>query len=212
MVSSPASLRVKRSAIFGIKFRSATPRLRKNFRYNPLSFGQSALRNPHATLRRLGFADQRSRRHGADLRGFGQGEFKIRLCARRQFNPDFSVDRHVFVKRLRAWVNADGFLSPLNFKNFASFKIGPPAIWNFVASAGDGRTVEIELRAGMVEGKNATVFHFSRPSDRRATGKQLPAAPIAPDGALRHRGPEFPFRNQTHGGADFHFSSNTHSA
>ncbi len=39
-------------------------------------------------------------------------------------NPNFPVDRHVFVKRIRVWVNADGFLSPLDFKNLASFKAG----------------------------------------------------------------------------------------
>ncbi len=79
-------------------------------------------------------------------------------------NPDFPVDRHVFVKRIRAWVNADGFLSPLDFKNLAGFDAGPPAAWHFVANAGDGRTVEIELRAEMVDGKNTTVFQFSRPA------------------------------------------------
>ena len=53
-------------------------------------------------------------------------------------NPSVPVDRHVFVKRLRAWVNADGFLSPLDVKNLASFAAGPPAVWQFVANAGDG--------------------------------------------------------------------------
>ena len=37
-------------------------------------------------------------------------------------NPTVPVDRHVFVKRIRVWVNADGFLSPLDFKNLASFQ------------------------------------------------------------------------------------------
>ena len=32
-------------------------------------------------------------------------------------NPSVPVDRHVFVKRIRAWVAADGFLSPLDAKN-----------------------------------------------------------------------------------------------
>jgi hypothetical protein len=39
-------------------------------------------------------------------------------------NPTVPVDRHVFVKRIRVWVNADGFLSPLDFKNLASFQAG----------------------------------------------------------------------------------------
>ncbi len=66
-------------------------------------------------------------------------------------NPTVPVDRHVLEKRLRVWVNADGFLSALNFKNLTSFKAGSPAVWQFIANAGDGRTVEIELRAEMIE-------------------------------------------------------------
>ena len=90
-------------------------------------------------------------------------------------NPTVPVDRHIFVKRIRVWVNADGFLSPLDFKNLASFQPGSPAVWNFVANAGDGRTVEIVLRAEMLAGQNTTLFCFNRPDAKIAHGKQLPA-------------------------------------
>jgi len=123
---------------------------------------------------------------------------------------DFPVDRHVFVKRIRVWVNADGFLSPLDFKNLASFKAGPPAAWNFVANAGDGRTVEIELRAEMVEGTNTTVFQFSRPTEKSAHGKQLPAncdVRLTVRCDIEDR--NFHSETKRNGGADFHFSSNT---
>jgi predicted glycogen debranching enzyme len=124
-------------------------------------------------------------------------------------NPEFPVDRHIFVKRLRVWVNADGFLSPLDFKNLASFETSPPAVWHFVASAGDGRTVEIELRAEMVEGKNTTVFQFSRPTDKRATGKQLPAdADVRLTVRFDIEDRNFHSETKRNGGADFHFSSN----
>ena len=126
-------------------------------------------------------------------------------------NPDFPVDRHIFVKRLRVWVNADGFLSPLDFNSLAGFRAGPPAVWQFVASAGDGRTVEIELRAEMIEGENTTVFRFSRPTDERASGKPLPAAA---DVRLTVRfdieDRNFHWETKRNGGADFHFASNTH--
>ncbi|MBM3879669.1 MAG: amylo-alpha-1,6-glucosidase [Verrucomicrobia bacterium] len=72
------------------------------------------------------------------------------------------VDRHVFAKRARVWVNADGFLSPLDAGNLAGFDPGPPARWRFVAHAGDGRTVEIGLEVGMVWDRNATVLRFTR--------------------------------------------------
>ncbi len=125
-------------------------------------------------------------------------------------NPAVPVDRHIFVKRLRVWVNADGFLSPLDFKSLASFNAGAPAVWHFVANAGDGRTVEIELHAEMVAGRNTTVFHFRRPTEKLARGKQLPAGTdvrltIRVDIEDRN----FHSETQRNGGADFHFSSNT---
>jgi predicted glycogen debranching enzyme len=126
-------------------------------------------------------------------------------------NPNFPVDRHVFVKRLRAWVNADGFLSPLDFKNLAEFKAGSPAVWNFVANAGDGRTVEIELRAEMLEGKNTTVFQFNRPTAKLAHGKQLPVdADVRLTVRLDIEDRNFHSETKRNGGAEFHFSSNTH--
>jgi predicted glycogen debranching enzyme len=126
-------------------------------------------------------------------------------------NPTVPVDRHVFVKRIRVWVNADGFLSPLDFNNLAHFQAGSPAVWNFVANAGDGRTVEVELRTEMVQGKNTTVFHFSRPTEKLAQGKQLPAAAdvrLTVRADIEDR--NFHSETKRNGGADFHFSSNTH--
>jgi predicted glycogen debranching enzyme len=127
-------------------------------------------------------------------------------------NSSVPVDRHVFVKRLRAWVNANGFLSPLNVKNLASFAAGPPAVWQFVANAGDGRTVEIELRAEMPEGENTTVFHFARPTAERACGKQLS---VEADVRLTVRfdieDRNFHQETRRNGGAEYHFSTNCHS-
>jgi predicted glycogen debranching enzyme len=127
-------------------------------------------------------------------------------------NSSVPVDRHVFVKRLRAWVNANGFLSPLNVKNLASFAAGPPAVWQFVANAGDGRTVEIELRAEMSEGKNTTIFHFSRPTAEHAAGKQLPAnADVRLTARFDIEDRNFHSETKRTGGADYHFSTNTHT-
>jgi predicted glycogen debranching enzyme len=125
-------------------------------------------------------------------------------------NPTVPVDRHVFVKRLRVWVNADGFLSPLDFKNLASFQAGSPAVWNFVANAGDGRTVEIELRAEMPAGQNTTVFHFRRPTEKLANGKQLPAvADVRLTVRVDIEDRNFHSETKRNDGADFHFSANT---
>ncbi|HUA38919.1 MAG TPA: amylo-alpha-1,6-glucosidase [Candidatus Sulfopaludibacter sp.] len=124
-------------------------------------------------------------------------------------HPGMPVDRHVFVKRIRAWVNADGFLSPLNAKNLASFAADPPAVWQFVANAGDGHTVEIELRAEMVEGKNTTILEFSRPTAERAIGKQLPAdADVRLTLRFDIEDRNFHWETRRNGGADSHFSTN----
>jgi predicted glycogen debranching enzyme len=126
-------------------------------------------------------------------------------------NSNFPVDRHVFVKRMRVWVNADGFLSPLNFVGLRQFEVGPPAIWHFVANAGDGRTVEITLRAEMLEGKNTVLFQFFRPAAAHATGKQLPAnADVSLTIRFDIEDRNFHQETKHNGGADYHFSNNTH--
>ncbi|HWH68646.1 MAG TPA: amylo-alpha-1,6-glucosidase, partial [Candidatus Sulfotelmatobacter sp.] len=123
-------------------------------------------------------------------------------------HPTLPVDRHVFAKRIRVWVNADGFISPLDFRSLVSFEAGPPAIWNFVANAGDGRTVEIQMTADMLEGRNTTVFHFSRPTVAQASGKQLPAkAEVRLTVRLDIEDRSYHGETQRNGGAEYHFST-----
>jgi glycogen debranching enzyme len=124
-------------------------------------------------------------------------------------NPHFPVDRHVFIKRMRVWVNADGFLSPLDFKNLVSFKNDSGATWDFIANAGDGRTVEIKLRAEMLEGQNTIAFQFSRPTEKTARGKQLPAdADVRLTIRFDIEDRNFHQETKRNSGAEFHFSSN----
>jgi predicted glycogen debranching enzyme len=126
-------------------------------------------------------------------------------------NPAIPVDRHILVKRLRVWVNADGFLSALNFRNLAAFAAGPPAVWHFVANAGDGRTVQVALRAKMVPGENTVTCQFSRPTEKLAAGKQLPAEAdvrLTVRADLEDR--SFHGETKRNGGADHHFASHIH--
>ena len=125
-------------------------------------------------------------------------------------SPAVPVDRHVFVKRLRAWINADGFISALDFKNLAAFQPGPPAVWSFVASAGDGRTVAIELQAEMLPGQNTTMFRFQRKREVSGSGPHLPpgtAVSLTVRFDIEDR--NFHWETKRNGGTDFHFSSNT---
>jgi starch synthase (maltosyl-transferring) len=84
-------------------------------------------------------------------------------------------DRHIFIKRLRVWINADGFITPLDASAMASFEEGPPAGWTFVAPAGDGQTAQIRLEVDMLEGRNTTVLRFTRPLQAPLWGSDLPA-------------------------------------
>lgn len=117
-------------------------------------------------------------------------------------HPSIPVDRHVFVKRLRLWANADRFISPLDGSSVTSFQAGPPARWEFSVIRGDSETATIELTADMIEGSNTTVFRLRllRPvegCDLRITARF----------DIEDRN----FHTETRGnsGADFHFNSNT---
>jgi predicted glycogen debranching enzyme len=146
-------------------------------------------------------------RLGVDL---GRITSKYDCVLGANLHPSLPVDRHIFAKRIRVWVNADGFISPLDFQELDSFEAGPPAIWHFIANAGDGRTVEIEMRAEMVAGRNTTVFNFSRPTAARAAGKQLPAgADVRLTVRVDIEDRNFHWETKRNSGAEYHFSTHT---
>ncbi|MFZ9854833.1 MAG: amylo-alpha-1,6-glucosidase [Limisphaerales bacterium] len=100
----------------------------------------------------------------ADL-GAVRSKYDCVLAA--NLHPEVPVDRHVFVKRFRAWVNADGFITPLNLETMLELESGPPAHWRFVVNAGDGRSVEIHLLADLLDRENTVVLRFLRPEHPR---------------------------------------------
>ena len=123
------------------------------------------------------------------------------------------VDRHVFAKRARAWVNADGFISPLDARNLTAFAPGPPAVWRFAANAGDGRIVEVELTAAMEADANTTALRFARPAAGAAPDRR--ALPAGCDVRLTVRvdieDRNFHSETRRNPGADHHFSTHTHA-
>ena len=98
----------------------------------------------------------------ADLGGI-TSKYDCLLAA--NLHPTAPSDRHVLAKRVRAWVNADGFITPLDGHNLIQMKAGPPARWTFQASAGDGRRVELCLEARMPVEQNAVELCWSRPAN-----------------------------------------------
>jgi glycogen debranching enzyme len=85
-------------------------------------------------------------------------------------HPALPVDRHVMAKRVRVWAMANGFLSPLNHETLADFEPGASPRWEFQVPTGDGRTVEIQMTATMVEGENTTVLRFARGTPQPGAG------------------------------------------
>jgi glycogen debranching enzyme len=98
----------------------------------------------------------------ADLGGI-TSKYDCLLAA--NLHPTAPSDRHVLAKRLRAWVNADGFITALDGQNLIHLEAGTPARWTFLASAGDGRRVELCLEAHMPADQNAVVLRWSRPAN-----------------------------------------------
>ncbi len=141
---------------------------------------------------------------------FGAITSKYDCLLGANLNPRVPVDRHVLAKRARVWVNADGFISPLDARNLVSFEPGPPARWHFRASAGDGRTVDIQVSAEMEPGRNTTRLHFSRPGTKAAKGE---AASVKFEVRLTVRvdieDRNFHGETKRNGGAEYHFGTNT---
>src|SRR5262249_10225194 len=48
-------------------------------------------------------------------------------------HPEVPCDRHVLVKRFRAWLNADGFITALDGECSLGVEAGPPARFRFAA-------------------------------------------------------------------------------
>jgi len=125
-------------------------------------------------------------------------------------HPRLPVDRHIFAKRARVWVIADGFITPMDLRNLASFEPGPPAIWHFIANAGDGRTVEIQVTANMLPGRNTTVLHFERPTASLSGDKHLPdECEVRLTVRVDIEDRNFHSETKRNGGAEHHFSSHT---
>ena len=70
------------------------------------------------------------------------------------------VDRWVMAKRLRVWVDVNGFLSELDRTRMISFGAGERTWWRLEVPAGEGRSVRLKITAEMPRGQNAIQFRL----------------------------------------------------
>jgi len=140
----------------------------------------------------------------------GRVRSKYDCALAANLHPEFPVDRHVFAKRIRVWVNANGFITALNSLNTVSFEMGPPAVWTFSADAGDGRTVEIQLTADMLDDYNTTVFRFYRPAGQPT---ELPAEfDVRLTARVDIEDRNFHWETQRNPGSEHHFATNCNTS
>jgi predicted glycogen debranching enzyme len=116
------------------------------------------------------------------------------------------VDRHVFIKRCRAWIIADRFLTALDGLNLQLCEPGPPARWQFVANAGDGRTLDVALEVDMLEDRNTVVMRWTRSDVTSDRGEvQDCSVNLVLRFDLEDR--NFHWETKRNPGADHHFST-----
>ena len=167
---------------------------------------QSAIRSPQSiVLLTNGLGGMA--RLAVDL---GQVYSKYDCLLGANLHPALPVDRHVLAKRARVWIDADGFITPLNLDNLLEFEPRPVAQWRFLASAGDDRAVEVRLWADMLEGRNVTVLRFHRPDAAPHAGHDLaPECRVSLTVRLDIEDRNFHTETQRNAGAEHHFYSHT---
>ncbi|HVY71410.1 MAG TPA: amylo-alpha-1,6-glucosidase [Verrucomicrobiae bacterium] len=176
----------------------------------PLQFHSASLALPRPSISEL--ADARvllTNGRGGMARlcvDLGKITSKYDCALAANLNPEVPVDRHVFVKRVRVWALAKGFLSPLNLENLASFSAGPPAHWQFVVAAGDGKTVTVELEAFMPDQRNVTVLRFRRTEGIEAGSGTATDVRLTVRVDIEDR--SFHWETKRNPGAEYHFTAN----
>ena len=90
----------------------------------------------------------------------GEVQSKYDCVLAASLHPSLPVDRQVMVKRLRVWVNVNGFLTELNRTRFFSFDMRERACWVYMVPTSEGRSVWLEIAAELLRGQNAIRFWF----------------------------------------------------
>lgn len=135
----------------------------------------------------------------------GEVKSKYDCVLGANLHPRVPVDRHIFVKRIRLWANADHFITALNAQSMQSFEPGPPARWEFAVAAGDGQVARIELLADMLQASNTTIFAV------KLLETSKPGATVRLTVRFDLEDRNFHSQTERNGGADHHFATHTHN-
>ncbi len=81
-------------------------------------------------------------------------------------NPNVPVDRHIMLRRLRAWAVVRGYSTELKADSLDSFGQKPDGtvVWQFRFPAADGLYVTMRVRLRLCELRNRNELRFSRPA------------------------------------------------
>jgi predicted glycogen debranching enzyme len=138
---------------------------------------------------------------------FGAIRSKYDCVLGANLDAERPVDRHVLVKRVRAWLQTDHFSYPIDGACLTACHAGPPARWHFHVPGGNGRTVAIEVEAAMPHGSNATAIRFRR---RGGSGPLPGRCRLIVRVDLEDR--SFHAETSANQASDHHFSSHLHAA
>lgn len=146
------------------------------------------------------------------LVNLGRIQSKYDCLLGANLHPGVPVDRHVFSNRVRAWVDADGFISQLDDFHLIQFDMGPPPVWRFVVPSGDGRYVAVRLAIDLLDQSNTVVLGFRRDI---ATEEECRGARPLPSGVrvsltVRIDLEDRSFHSETkrNGSSEYHFATN----
>ena len=142
---------------------------------------------------------------------FGAINSKYDCLLGANLNPDLPVDRHIFAKRIRVWVTADGFITPLDLQNLVSFESAARRcgiLWPRRATAGRSK---LQFAPTCWRPQHHGL-HFDAPTADLAT-RRFAAGRFDVRLTVRVDIEDRNFHTETHrnGGADYHFSTNTHT-
>lgn len=126
-------------------------------------------------------------------------------------NKEYPVDRHVFVKRLRLWANANSFITPLDAASLVTLNAEQPATWLFAVPAGGGKSAIIQLKMDLSENRNTVVLSLKKvipPGHNEFIAENIRITVTA-----RFDIEDRSFHSETHlnDGARWHFRQHTHS-